>query len=92
MKTIDFNAEASLYLGRDWRTALEQGSRRFPSAAKAIRFALEEVPPVSLHGTRMIVEGRTYSPRDLQKLYGDREYPLHRKADLEAILVEPFND
>jgi hypothetical protein len=92
MKTIDFNAEASLYLGRDWRSALEQGSRRFPSAAKAIRFALEEVPPVSLHGARMIVEGRSYSPHDLQKFYGDRAYPLHRKAEREAILVEPFND
>jgi hypothetical protein len=92
MKTIDFNAEASLYLGRDWRTALAQGSRRFPSAAKAIRFALEEAPPVSLHGARMIVDGRTYSPDDLQKFYGDRAYPLHRKAELEARLVEPFND
>ncbi|WP_421953164.1 hypothetical protein [Pelagibacterium sp.] len=91
MKTIDFNAEASLYLGRDWRTALEQGSRRFPSAAKAIRFALEEVPPVSLHGARMIVAGRSYSSRDLQKLYSDKAYPLNRKAEREAMLAEPFN-
>jgi len=40
----------------------------------------------------MIVDGRTYSPDDLQKFYGDRTYPLHRKAELEARLVEPFND
>lgn len=92
MKTIDFNAEAALYLGRDWRTARAQGSRRFPSAAKAIRFALEEVPPVSLHGARMVVGGKSYWPRDLQKLYGDNAYPLHRKAERDAMLIEPFND
>ncbi|WP_417579654.1 hypothetical protein [Pelagibacterium sp.] len=89
MKTIDYNAEAALYLGRDWRSALEQGSRRFPSAAKAIRFALEEVPPVSLRGALMIVEGRTYSPDDLHALYDDAYYPLGRKADFEAKLSEP---
>lgn len=89
MNTINFEAEAALYLGRDWRTALAQGSRRFSSAAKAIRFALEEAAPVSLHGALLVVEGRTYSPDQLQSLYKDGGYPLSRKAELGSRICEP---
>lgn len=82
MNTIDFNARANLYLGRDWRTALAQGARTFSTAAKAIRFALEEAAPVSLHGALLIVEGRTYASKDLRSLYQDGRYPLDRKHDV----------
>ena len=37
MNTLDYKAEAALYLGSDWQTALDQGARTFSSAAKAIR-------------------------------------------------------
>lgn len=82
MTTIDYTARASLYLGRDWRTALAQGSRKFSSAAKAIRFALEEAAPVSLRGALMVVDGHTYSPGEIRSLYRDGGYPYPRKSEI----------
>jgi len=86
MNTINYDAQAALYLGSDLNAAFAQGARRFSSAAKAIRFALEEAAPVSLRGARMIVDGRTYDARDLHDLYDKDGYPLLRKQDRQAIL------
>lgn len=92
MNTLDFKAEAALYLGSDWQTALNQGARTFSSAAKAIRFAMEEVPPVSLRGALMVVDGRSYSPLELRSLYRNRTYPLLRKQERVARIVEPSEE
>lgn len=82
--TIDFSAEAELYLGSDRNTARNQGPRTFSSAAKAIRFALEEAAPVSLRGALLIVQGRTYAAHAVRTLYRQHEYPLNRKSECEA--------
>lgn len=87
MNTINYNAQAALYLGSDQNVAFAQGARRFSSAAKAIRFALEEAAPVSLRGARMIVDGRTYGASDLLDFYKKDGYPLLRKATRQAILL-----
>jgi len=92
MNTLDFKAEAALYLGSDWQTALNQGARTFSSAAKAIRFAMEEVPPVSLRGALMMVDDRSYSPLELRSLYRNRTYPLLRKQERVARIVEPSEE
>lgn len=89
MTKINYTAEAALYLGSDWQTALHHGARTFPSAAKAIRFALEEAAPVSLRGALMVVNGRPYSPGEMQSLYHSGTYPYARKSEIEARLIEP---
>ncbi|MGV8952771.1 MAG: hypothetical protein ACOH2M_16855 [Cypionkella sp.] len=79
MTNPDFQAPAELYLGRDWPTAAAQGSRIFTSAAKAIRFAVEEAAPVSLHGARLQIGTSSFSGEDLVRLYTSASYPLARK-------------
>jgi hypothetical protein len=75
----DYLAPAELYLGRDWENAAAQGPRTFRTAASAIRFALEEAAPVSLHGARLRVGDSLFTGAELARLYGGRDYPLPRK-------------
>jgi hypothetical protein len=75
----DFQARAELYLGSDWQTASAQGARSFHTAAQAIRFALEEAAPVSLHGARLTIGDTTFSSEQLSWLYRSPDFPLPRK-------------
>ena len=75
----DFQTPAELYLGRDWPTAAAQGARSFSTAAKAIRFAIEEAAPVSLHGARLLIGAASFSGEELMRLYHSTSYPLPRK-------------
>lgn len=79
MTSIDFHARAELYLGSDWQAAAAQGPKTFRTAAQAIRFALEEAAPVSLHGARLRIGARTYSNDELSWLYRSPDYPFPRK-------------
>lgn len=68
---IEFlNAPGELFLGSNSATALAQGSRHFSSAAKAVRFAMEQAAPVSLHGAMLKAGGRTLGPRQIRRLHG----------------------
>lgn len=89
MNYPDFQAPAELYLGRDWPTAAAQGSRIFTSAAKAIRFAIEEAAPVSLHGARLMIGPNSFSGEDLARLYQSAGYPLTRKRNERRRRVTP---
>jgi len=77
----DYLRSAELYLGSDRTTAAAQGPRKFSSAAKALRFAIEEAPPVSLRGARLRISDRDFSRADMLALYRSRRYPLARKTD-----------
>lgn len=63
------NNPAELFLGSDKATALSLGARRFGSASKAIRFAMEHAAPVSLHGAMLRVGDRTLGPRQIRYLH-----------------------
>ena len=80
MTKIDMNAPAALYLGSDWDNARAQGARAFPSAANAIRFAMEQAAPVSLRGALMIVQDRQFDGDAIAHLYRARDYPFARKS------------
>lgn len=79
MTHTDYLARAELYLGRDWAAAHAAGPRGFPTAANALRFALEEAAPVSLHGAQLRVGEKIFAGDELVSLYRDRRYPLPRK-------------
>ncbi|SDG61961.1 hypothetical protein SAMN04487974_104288 [Pelagibacterium luteolum] len=81
MLHIEMNAPAALYLGSDWQNAREQGSRNFSSVAKAVRFAVEEVPPVSLRGALLVVDGQSLSGDAIHKLYQSADYPFPHKVN-----------
>ena len=81
MHNQDYLRSAELYLGSDATTAAAQGPRKFSSAAKALRFAIEEAPPVSLRGARLRMADRDFPRADMLALYRSRRYPLARKTD-----------
>ena len=78
----NYHARAELYLGSDRPTAMAQGGRTFATAAQAIRFAVEEAAPVSLHGAMLKVGGTTYAGADLAALYRNPAFPLPRKRSV----------
>ena len=54
--------------------------RRFPTAAAAIRFAIEEVPPTLLIRATMEVSENRFDHQAIQTLYSRNAYPLARTA------------
>jgi hypothetical protein len=63
------NAPGELFLGSDSVTAFAQGPRQFRSAAKAVRFAIEQAAPVSLHGAMLRIGTLTLGPRQIKRLH-----------------------
>ena len=63
------NAPGELFLGSDAATALSQGPRYFRSAAKAVRFAMEQAAPVSLRGAMLKIGALTLDPAHIRRLH-----------------------
>lgn len=55
--------------------------RRFPTAAEAIRYAIEAIPAPLLNGTVLQVGEERYDAETIRTLYGDPAYPLMRIED-----------
>ena len=84
MTNQDYLARAELYLGSDRQSARAHGPRTFASAAKALRFAIEEAAPVSLRGARLEIGRRSFTRDAMLSLYRSSSYPLPRKKDVSA--------
>ncbi|MHB1102536.1 MAG: hypothetical protein ACYC0C_07110 [Devosia sp.] len=76
---VRYSEAAELYLGRDPKVARGLGFKRFETAAAAIRFAVEDVSPMSLRGASLEVGDVRYSGPEIAALYADDAYPLTRK-------------
>lgn len=79
MNTEILNAPGQLFLGSDRATAHALGPRQFRSAAKAVRFAVEQAAPVSLNGAMLKVGTHTLGPRQIKR--------LHRSLTAQAKLI-----
>ncbi|KQN70008.1 MULTISPECIES: hypothetical protein [unclassified Devosia] len=73
MNTQILNMPGQLFLGTNVENAFAQGGRRFSSAAKAVRFAMEQAAPVSLRGAMLKVEGETLGPDQIRTLHSQME-------------------
>ncbi len=78
---FDYGLPAELFVGKR-RIARRQrlGYRRFPSAAEAIRFAVEDFPAVRTRGAWMQVGDERYDSEDIHRLYERNEHPLQRRT------------
>jgi len=54
--------------------------RKFETAAKAIRYSIEELPCASLPGTILEANEERYHHREIRKLYESSAYPLRRRT------------
>ena len=73
---FDFDLPADLYfpvlVGR--RGGLDY--RRFPSAAMALRYAVESLNDARLGSATLEVDGERYDSVEIRKLYASPRYPL----------------
>jgi hypothetical protein len=80
MANFDFDAPADLFPSRAKKGNRPVGYRRFDSAAKAIRFAIEEMPVDFLLGSILEVGDERVDGAGIRQLYDSKDYPLPRKA------------
>jgi hypothetical protein len=80
-KPFDYEAVAELFPARNRKMNRQlAGYRRFDSAADAIRFAIEDLPPQLLLGAYLEVEEKRFDRNEMRRLYDSTEYPLARRA------------
>ena len=78
--TINYFDSAELYTvnrGRGVRQSM--GFKRFDSAAKAIRYSMEELPHALLPGSMLEVNEIRYHHNEIRALYESNLYPLPKK-------------
>ena len=81
MAKFDYEIPAELYPSRSrarGRSPIKY--RRFPNAAEAIRFAVEELPAPLLLGAVLEVGEQRYDQTGIRDLYESPDYPLVRAA------------
>jgi hypothetical protein len=81
IEAFDYGTSAELFSARNShgrRQPLDY--RRFASAAEALRFAVEDLPPQFFVGAYLEVNESRYQGAEIRRLYASSHYPLPRKA------------
>lgn len=80
--TFDYSLPAELFLQKRKAGGLRQrlGYRRFATAAEAIRFVVEEFPPIGTLGAWMQIGSNRFDNEEIRRLYERDDYPLQRRA------------
>ena len=74
---IDYSTPAELFPSRRYAKSLAR-YRRFPSAAAAIQYIIEEQPASWLVGSTLDVDGARFEGKAIRTLYEAEAYPLTR--------------
>jgi hypothetical protein len=78
---FDYSADAELFPQRSRSRPKQISYRRFESAAHALKFAMEDLPPTLLAGTFLEVNDERLGARQIRELYEDEGFPLARRRD-----------
>jgi hypothetical protein len=78
---FDYTTDAELYAAKFSRRRRQPLIyRRFASAAEAIRFAIEGLPPDFLEGSCLEVGETRFPGAEIRRLYSSARYPFARRA------------
>lgn len=77
---FDYGAPAELFPSRSRKGKSLAAYRRFETAAEALRFAFEDVPPAALIGAYLEVDEARFGMPEMRCLYEASAYPLRRAA------------
>ena len=78
--TFDFGLPAEIFMAKHKGGARSRPiSRRFATAAEAIRFAVEDFPPIRALGAWMQVGQERFDEEDIHRLYKSQQFPLRRR-------------
>jgi hypothetical protein len=75
---LDWAEPAELYTSVATFRLRNARYQRFPTAAEAIRFAIEELPGAALRGTAIESGDTRYEGDQIRALYDAPDYPLQR--------------
>jgi hypothetical protein len=78
---FDFAAPAELFPCRAQKGRRPTSYKRFSSAAEAVLFAIEEMPPPLLPGTYLEVEEARFDSAAIRGLYERADFTLPRTID-----------
>jgi hypothetical protein len=78
--SIDYSAPAELFPGKRAGVASVR-YKRFPSAAEAIRYAIEDMHRDLLNGSTLEIRGRRYPGVQIRALYDAPAFPLQRAVE-----------
>jgi len=85
MAAFNFNTEAELFpaaIRKKKRAGFAY--RRFGTAAEAVQFAIEQLPPDSLNGAYLQVDEARFDQNGIRSLYESSEFPLPRRRPEKA--------
>jgi hypothetical protein len=82
MMTFNYGLPAELFITKRKGGARSRLiSRRFATAAEAIRFAVEDFPAIRALGAWMQVGDERFTGEDIHRLYQSHYFPLRRQID-----------
>ena len=82
MEHFKFSSSAEVFLSRGKNKRRHSVRyRRFGTAAEAIRFTIEELPPAFLGGTILEVREERFDELQIRLLYERPDYPLERRPE-----------
>lgn len=80
MEAQDYRMEAALFFAKSASTRQKSLSfKRFPQAAEAIRYAVEDLAPKIFSSCSLEVNGEHYFGREIRPLYDSNDFPLPRR-------------
>ena len=81
MAAFNYNTEAELFpaaIRKKKRAGFAY--RRFPTAAEAVQFAIEQLPADSLNGAYLQVDEARFDQNGIRALYESQDFPLTRRT------------
>jgi len=78
---FDYRAPAELFPSRARKGRSQITYKRFDTAAEAVRFSIEDLPPAALLGAYLELGEVRFGFEEMRILYRDEAFPLKRRSE-----------